>query len=461
MSTTQKSLAITYRPLGDLRPHPRNARTHSPKQVREIAASMQAFGFLTPILTDGESRILAGHGRLAAAKLLGQNLVPTICVASLSDAQARAYMLADNKLTEKAGWDRDILAAEFGELIELLPLDGLEIGITGFEPPEIDLVITDHADPKRDPAERPFLVPDTATSRRGDVWLLGDHRLACGDARSVEDVDRLMAGELARTTFTDPPYNVRIAGHVHGRRGKVRHAEFAMASGEMSVPTFEAFLRDSLVRIREVSRAGAIAYVCMDWRHIGVLDRVGREVFGDLKNLVVWNKTSPGQGSFYRSQHELIFVFKVGEGPPINTFGLGATGRMRSNVWTYPGANSFGAGRAKLLEMHPTVKPLALVGDALRDSTLKGDIVLDLFGGSGTTLLAAEKIGRRARLMDLEPRYVDVTITRWQAYTKAEAVLAKDGRTFADVREERLAGRDKEASAAPVAPAFQHRRAKP
>lgn len=452
------SLTVTYRRPSDLRPHPRNARIHNRKQRRQIEASISRFGFVNPILIDGMDQVLAGHGRLLAAQQLGLEAVPTIRIEGLSAAQARAYMLADNKLTENAGWDREILAVELDELVELLPLDGLDIGITGFEPPEIDLILADHTETRPAPADRPFLVPDIATARRGELWLLGGHRVLCGDARSIEDVQRLMDGERARTTFTDPPYNVRIAGHVQGRHGKVRHAEFAMASGEMSDAAFEAFLRDSLVRIRDVSRDGATAYVCMDWRHIGVLDRVGREVFSDLKNLVVWNKTSPGQGSFYRSQHELIFVFKVGEGAPINTFGLGATGRMRSNVWTYPGVNSFGAGRGEALAMHPTVKPLALVLDALRDSTLKGDIVLDLFGGSGTTLLAAEKIGRRARVMELEPRYVDVTIARWQAYTKAEAVLADDGRTFAEVRAERLAGRDEEALAAPVA---QSRRAQP
>ncbi len=451
MSTTQEPLAVTYRALGDLKPHPRNARTHSPRQIREIAASIRAFGFLIPILTDANGQILAGHGRLLAAQHLGLKRVPTISIEGLSEAQARAYMLADNKLTEKAGWDREVLAVEFGELIEILPVDGLDLSITGFEAPEIDLILHDSADQKPDPADRPMLAPDVPTTRRGDCWILGEHRLLCGDARMVEDISRLMKGERARSTFTDPPYNVRIAGHVQGRRGKTRHAEFAMASGEMSDAAFEAFLRDCLTRIQGVSLDGAVAYVCMDWRHIGVLDRVGREVFGDLKNLVVWNKTSPGQGSFYRSQHELIGVFKVGEGKPINTFGLGATGRMRSNVWTYPGVNSFGADRAKALAMHPTVKPLALVADALRDSSLKGDIVLDLFGGSGTTLLAAEKIGRRARVMEIEPRYVDVAMARWQAYTKKEAMLAEDGRTFAEVRAQRMETSTEEVPATPAA----------
>lgn len=292
--------------------------------------------------------------------------------------------------------------------------------------------------------------PDkTIVSRRGDLWTLGAHRLLCGDARSLTDVDRLMAGRLARMTFADPPYNVPIVGHVQGR-GRLKHAEFAFGSGEMTADEFTDFLRTTLGHVARVSAAGAIAFVCMDWRHMTELNAAGRDVFSRLMNLVIWNKTSPGQGSFYRSQHELIFVFKVGEGEHTNTFGLGRNGRMRSNVWTYPGANSFHADRKAELAMHPTVKPVALVADALRDCSLKGDMVLDLFGGSGTTLLAAEKLGRKACLLEYEPKYVDVTIRRWQAYTKLEAVLAYTGKTWAEVREERAAAADRSPSAPTV-----------
>lgn len=245
-----------------------------------------------------------------------------------------------------------------------------------------------------------------------------------------------MAGCSARLVFTDPPYNVPIAGHVQGR-GRTHHREFAFASGEMSEGEFTSFLRTSLSNLARVCVDGAIVFVCMDWRHMAELREAGRIAFSELKQLVVWNKTSPGQGSFYRSQHELIFVFKVGDAAHLNSFGLGNHGRTRSNVWTYPGTNSFHAGRAEELALHPTVKPIALVADAMRDCSFKHDIVLDVFLGSGTTLMAAEKLGRRCYGLEYDPVYVDVCIRRWEALTKLEAVLDGDGRTWTEVREER------------------------
>ncbi len=438
MSTSSlPALTITFRGVAELTPNPRNPRTHSRRQIRQIADSIKGFGFLNPILIDEAGTVVAGHGRLAGAKLLGMPSVPTICAAGLSEAQRRAYVLADNKLAEKAGWDRALLAAELGELAVLLPPLNLDLTLTGFEPAEVDSLFSDLDDGKPDAGDRLPPVEKVAVTRRGDVWLLGAHRLLCGDVRSAEDVDRLMAGERARLTFTDPPYNVPIAGHVQGR-GRVRHKEFAFAAGEMSAEEFAAFLRSSLANVARVSHDGAIVFVCMDWRHVGTLDAVGRAVFTEMKNLIVWAKASAGQGSFYRSQHELIAVFKMGTAEHRNSFGLGATGRTRSNVWTYPGANSFHAGRAAELEMHPTVKPLAMVVDALRDTTLRGDTVLDLFAGSGTTLMAAERLGRRAYVMEYEGTYVDVCVRRWQDITRLEAVLEGDGRSWTDIRADRL-----------------------
>jgi DNA modification methylase len=381
--------------------------------------------------------VLAGHGRLEAAKLLGMAYVPTVCVDSLSEAQKRAYVLADNPLAESAGWDRELLVAELGDLAELLPRIDLDLTITGFDPPEIDTLFADRGPANPDPADQLPAVTSLACTRPGDVWRLGPHRLLCGDARSAADVDRLMAGQKARVTFTDPPYNVPIIGHVQGR-GRVKHREFAFASGEMNRSEYRAFLRECLNHITRVSRDGAIVFVCIDWRHMTDLHDAGEAVFTELKNVIVWNKTSPGQGFFYRSQHELIFAFKVGQAEHRNSFGLGAYGRTRSNVWTYPGMNSFRAGRQDELIMHPTVKPVALVADALRDCSLKGDLALDVFMGSGTTLLAAEKIGRVSYGLECDPVYVDVCVQRWQAYTKAEAVLEVDDRTFAEVKAERL-----------------------
>jgi DNA modification methylase len=317
----------------------------------------------------------------------------------------------------------------------LPPLD-LDLTVTGFEPGEIDLVFADRDGPRPDPTDDLPPFPTSAVSRRGDLWRLDDHRLLCGDARSAGDLDRLMAGARARMTFTDPPYNVPITGHVGGR-GRTRHREFAFASGEMSATAFTIFLNEAFDNIARVSHAGAIVFVCMDWRHIPECHAAGAKAFMEWKNLVVWNKMSPGQGSFYRSQHELVFVFKASPGPHRNSFGLGALGRTRSNVWSYSGANGFHAGRKAELAMHPTIKPIGLVMDAMRDCSLKGDSVLDPFLGSGTTLLAAERLGRRAFGVEYDPIYIDVTIRRWQELTRSEAVLEGDGRTWKDISAER------------------------
>ncbi len=438
MNDCELPLGITKRPLSSLKTNPRNARLHSRRQIRQIADSIQAFGFLNPILLDDGDMVLAGHGRLEAAKLLGMVDVPVFRISGLTEAQKRAYVLADNKLAEKAGWDRAMLATELGDLASLLPEINCDLTVTGFDPGEIDLILDDHASPKSDPSDT---IPEPAVdpvSRSGDLWVLGPHRLLCGDARSRDDVERLMAGNAARMVFTDPPYNVPISGHVQGR-GRIHHREFAFAAGEMSPDEFKAFLCTSLGNVATVCRDGAIVYVCMDWRHMVELNQAGASVFTALKNVVVWNKTSPGQGSFYRSQHELIFVFKAGQAEHINSFGMGSHGRTRSNVWIYPGTNSFHAGRQQELELHPTVKPVALVADAMRDCSLKHDIVLDVFLGSGTTLMAAEKLGRRCCGLEFDPAYVDVAIRRWETVTKLEAVLEGDGRTWSEIREERRA----------------------
>jgi len=426
---------IEHRASNSLRPNPRNARTHSKGQIRQIADSIKAFGFLNPVLVDEGGTVLAGHGRLAAAQLLGMSGVPTLRIEGLSEAQKRAYVLADNKLAEKAGWDRELLAVELGELADLLPPLDWNLTLTGFEPGEIDLILSDHQDGPAPEDTVPQGSVDLVTSP-GDLWCLGRHRLMCGDARSEADLNLLMAGKRARMAFADPPYNVPVAGHVQGR-GRTQHKEFAFASGEMSEAEFVSYLEASLGNAARASVPGAVHYVCMDWRHIAELVAAGRAVYEAMINLCVWSKTSGGQGSFYRSQHELVGVFRTGGGPHQNNVELGRYGRNRSNVWSYPGVNTFGAGRAEALAMHPTVKPVALVADAMRDCTLKGELVLDPFMGSGTTLMAAEKISRCARGLECEPGYIDVAIRRWQAFTCRDAILDGDGRTFTEVEAER------------------------
>ena len=416
------------RSIDELKPYSRNARTHSKKQIRQIADSIRRFGFTNPVLISDDGEIIAGHGRVEAAKILGLETVPTLKLSHLSEAERRAYVLADNKLALNAGWDQEILAIEQQALIDL----DFDVTLTGFSLAEIDLTLdaARDANPSTDPAVEDNLpVAGPAVSRPGDVWILGRHRLVCGDARNEADYERLMQGQVADLIFTDPPYNVAIDGHVTGL-GRIRHREFAMGVGEMSESAFTEFLVQTLGAAARVTRDGAIAFVCMDWRHMGELLTAGGQVFSELKNLCVWNKTNGGMGTFYRSKHELVFVFKVGTAPHVNSFGLGDGGRYRTNVWDYPGVSSMGSERSEALAMHPTVKPTALVADAIRDCSKRGDIVLDVFGGSGTTLIAAETCGRSARLIEYDPLYCDTIVRRYEQLTGRIAVLAEVGVTF-------------------------------
>jgi len=418
-------------------PYANNARTHSKKQVRQIADSIRRFGFCNPVLIADDNTIIAGHGRVEAAKLIGMKEVPVRRLSHLSKDEVRAYILADNKLAENAGWDRDLLAIEMQGLIDLdFDIEGL-----GFSMVEIDLTIGDKQPAASEPDNALDRVEpvgqEPAVTRAGDLWLLGPHRLLCGDARSKLDVARLCGGKQATLLFTDPPYNVPIDGHVTGL-GRVRHREFALASGEMDEASFTTFLTDSLEAAASQLTDGAIAYVCMDWRHMREVLAAGHVVFPELKNLCVWNKTNGGMGSFYRSKHELVFVFKKGTVPHINTFGLGDTGRYRTNVWDYPGISSLGTTCDEELAMHPTVKPVALIADAIKDCSRRGDIILDVFGGSGSTLIAADQCGRVARLIEIDPLYCDTIIRRFERLTGEPARLAETGRTFANVVADRL-----------------------
>jgi DNA modification methylase len=433
------ALAVINRPIEALRPYERNARTHSKKQIHQIAASIQEFGFNNPVIIDDLDTIIAGHGRVEAARLLGRTEVPTIRIDHLTPNQIRAYILADNKIAQNAGWDEEILKIELQHLTTVeLPFD---VEITGFPTAEIDLVIDGQSKKsKENPADR---LPEEGDNeltitRRGDLWLLGDHKVLCGDTRDPASFARQMEEERARLVFSDPPYNVKIDGHVCGL-GPVKHEEFACASGEMNEEEFVAFLATAFRNQAEVSLNGAIHYQCMDWRHMGEMLKAGHAVYSELKNLCVWTKDNGGMGSFYRSQHELVFVWKVGSEPHLNTVELGKHGRYRTNVWSYAGVNTLRKGRMAELAMHPTVKPVAMIMDAIKDSSKRGDIVLDGFGGSGSTLIAAEKTKRKARLVEYEPRYVDVTVKRWQALTGERATLAETGETF-DAAAKRVVG---------------------
>ena len=410
---------IEHLPPGDLRPWTRNARTHSKKQVRQIADSIRTFGFTNPVLIDRENTILAGHGRVEAAKLLGLETVPCLRIEHMTPEQKRAYVIADNKLALNAGWDEDLLAEEL-EALSTLDLD-FDVTLTGFSIAEIDSLI-EAKDPEEpgDPADDVLVIEAPRRVQPGDVWKLGVHRLICGDALDPGVVGLLMDGQGARMVFSDPPYNVPIEGHV-GNSGKMKHREFAMAAGEMSVSEFTTFLCTAFRNMADASLDGSIHYLCMDWRHMGEMLAAGQGVHDELKNLIVWAKDNGGMGSFYRSRHELIFVFKKGTAPHTNTFELGQHGRYRTNVWQYRGVSTIRAGRMEELSLHPTVKPVQMIADAIRDVSGRGEIVLDVFGGSGSTLIAAEKTGRRGYLVEYDPIYCDRILARWETYAKDEA----------------------------------------
>jgi hypothetical protein len=409
-------LSIAYRPIGELLPDPRNARTHPKRQIEQLKASIKEFGFTNPILADPEGRIIAGHGRLQAAKALEIAQVPTITLSGLSETQKRALRIADNKIALNASWDLEILQQELGELASI-DLD-IDPTLTGFSTGEIDVLLAKSPDPD-DEVIPP--APTTPKTKPGDIWILGEHRIGCGDARNTEFLRRVIGeGAQVDAAFLDPPYNVRIKGNANPTG---RHREFAMASGEMSEANFRSFLTEALGAAAGCSRDGAIHFVCMDWRHMDSVLAVGPAVYGELLNLCIWNKSNAGMGSLYRSKHELVFVYRVGMAPHLNMVELGKHGRNRTNVWDYASVSSIRGSRRDDLNLHPTVKPVGLVADAIKDVTRHGDLVMDHFLGSGTTLLAAERTGRRFRGLEIDPGYVDVAIERWSARTGLEPRL--------------------------------------
>ena len=426
-------------PIANVLANPASARTHNRRQIGKLARGLDAVGHLTPAIIDEQMMLLAGHARLQASKMNGAETMPVVQVFGLSEARKRAFLIADNRIAADAGWDRNKLAQQLPELEVLFEDTNLTLEDTGFEIAGLDEIRVDfdnEAEPDDEISKDILGCPPVL--RAGDLIALTNHRLLVGDCRTAEAVDRLCDGRKAAAAFLDPPYNVAIRDIVG--RGRSKHGEFAMASGEMSPDEFVAFLKVTLGQATRVSTDGGVHFVCMDHKHLGELLEAGAEVYGRRLDLVVWNKTNAGQGSFYRQQHELIGVFRVGEAPHRNNIQLGRFGRNRSNVWTYPGANTFRAGRMADLAAHPTVKPLRLVADALRDVTRPGDAVLDLFCGSGTTLLAAEKVGRHALVMEIDPKYADVAVRRWQAATGRDAVDAVTGVTF----DELAAGRREE-----------------
>jgi DNA modification methylase len=432
---------VSYRPLSELKLDPGNPRIHSQRQIRQIARSIETFGFVVPVLIDAELKVLAGHGRILACGLLGWTQVPTICLDHLTDPQAKAFAIADNRLNENSVWDERLLGEQLMKLSKL-DLD-FSIEVTGFDMGEIDLRIEGlslDGHEQEDPADAlDAISPGPPVSREGDLFVLGDrHQIYCGSALEEHSYIVLMSTERAAMVLTDPPYNVAIVGNVSGL-GAIRHREFAMACGEMDEAQFSAFLSQTCSLLARYSLDGALHYIFMDWRHIGELLVAGRSVYTELKNVCAWIKNHTGMGAFYRSRHELIFVFKHGRAPHRNNVKLGKYGRDRSNVWNYPSPRT-PSEEGNLLALHPTVKPVRLVADAILDCTARGDIVLDSFLGSGTTVIAAERTGRRCFGLELDPLYVDTIVRRWQAYTGESARHMSSGISFNELETERTQG---------------------
>ena len=418
MQLSKTPLEVTYLRTTSLKPDPRNPRVHTDKQVRQIAQSIESFGFNVPLLIDDQQQVIAGHGRLMAARKMGWDTVPTIKLGHLTESQRMAFLIADNKLTENAFWNERMLGEQLKILSEL-ELD-FDLEAIGFEVPEIDLLIDGlNTVPEADPDDRLPEISDSAVTVPGDLWQMGKHRVLCGNSLTTDSYERLMRGERADLVITDPPYNVVIDGHASGN-GAIHHREFAMASGEMSSTEFTDFLRNAMIAARDHSAT------------MTEILSAGQEVYTELLNLCVWAKTNGGMGNFYRSAHELVFLFKSGTGSHRNNIQLGKFGRYRTNVWNYPGANTFSRSDSEgnLLALHPTPKPVALIVDAIKDCTARGDLVLDPFLGSGTAVIAAERSGRRCYGLELDPLYVDTIIHRWQRQTKLDAVHVETGETF-------------------------------
>jgi DNA modification methylase len=428
------SHTITSLPPDALHPYAGNPRRHTRAQIKKLASLIKRYGFTSAIAVDEEHVVLAGHGRLEAAKLLGLPEVPVLLVEGLSAPEKIALRIADNRVADESSFDRKMLSVELRTLLEV----GLELDATGLDAIELDPILSIGVETHPPEPALPDL-PVDAFSQPGDLWQLGDHRLLCGDARDPDAFGRLLETRHASMVFTDPPWNVKVTGNVSST-GK--HGEFQMASGEMSEAEFRSFLLVALQNLHAHTIEGSLHYVCMDWRGIADLVGVGRDVFQRLMNIIVWAKPNGGMGSFYRSQHEMIAIFKKGSGPHINNIQLGKKGRYRSNLWQYPGASGFSPSRKRDLEDHPTIKPVAMVADAILDGSKPGDVILDCFGGAGTTLLAAHRTGRRAVLIELEPRFVDVTLRRFEEATGIEPRLLPTMQTVPAIRRERSRGKD-------------------
>jgi DNA modification methylase len=441
-----------------LHPARRNARQHSKDQIRAIANSIRRFGFTNPVLVQRDLEIIAGHGRWEAAKLLGMKKVPVLRLEGWSKADIRAYAIADNRLAEQATWDNEILLEQIDEI--LLEVADYDVTLTGFSAPELDelRIVQERAggQVESDPAADtlPGHVEGEAISERGDLWRLGPHRLVVGSALEPASYRLLLGRRKADAVISDPPYNVRIEGFVSGK-GKRRHGDFVMGAGEMSAGEFREWLATFLAVARGACIPQAAFHVFIDWRHFADLQRAAEQSSLKLASLCVWVKPRGGMGSLYRSQHELVGVFCAAGQSMRNNVQLGRHGRNRTNVWHYDGPSSLTREGQAALDLHPTVKPVALIADAMLDVTPVGGLVLDPFSGSGTVFISATKAKRIAAGIELDPAYADIALRRYEAYTGETPILDATGEDFRAVLRRRLAERGHDRRSIDDHPALQ------
>lgn len=427
---------IEYVKIERIKFYANNPRKHSKRQQGKIDKSLATFGFVLPALLDADGYIISGEALVRSAIRLGYSEVPVVWASHLDPAAIKALRIALNRLADLGEWDDEKLALEFQGLIDL----DSDVELTGFDMGEVDLILDANLSiAPENPADALPSFDGPIVSRLGDVWNLDEHRVGCGDARDPDAYNAILRDDLAAMVMSDPPYNVKISGHVSGL-GAVEHDEFVMASGEMTADEFRVFLDQTVRNLIRFTALGSLHFIFMDWRHLHQLQIVCEAHYDALVNICVWAKTNGGMGSMYRSQHEMVVVYKNGTVPHVNNVQLGRFGRNRTNVWCHEGCNSPSPDRRADLKLHPTVKPVALVADAIRDASRRGDIILDSFLGSGTTVIACEETGRVCRDLELDPKYVDVIVRRWQAFTGRQAVHAGTGLTFDEMVKIRNAG---------------------
>ncbi|HIS82345.1 TPA: ParB N-terminal domain-containing protein [Candidatus Scatenecus faecavium] len=405
----------------------KSLRKHSKKQLQKLKNAINKVGYVNPVLLDEKHNIMAGELRLLAAKELGFTQIPAIILENLTEEEVEAIRILDNRIAEDGEWNYENLK---DELEKLLKFD-ISFEDLGFDTVDYDKIfLADDIDENKvhdsDKEDESWLDANIPPKVKfGDLWRLGDHFVYCGDSLLVRSFEILMQGELAQIVITDPPYNCKIKGHVCGL-GKTQHEEFAMASGEMTDAEFAEFISKFIQNLIKFSVDGSLHYMFMDWAGLNILLTAGKKYYTELKNIAIWNKGVGGMGAMYRSQHEMVPIFKNGKAKHQNHIQLGKYGRYRTNVWDYPGVRATNPASLELLKLHPTCKNVCMLHSILLDASSKNDIVLDCFGGSGSTLLAAERCKRRARLIEISPRYVDVTIFRWEKETGKTAKLIKN-----------------------------------